>query len=336
MDENNIKISIVIPVYNVEKYLLECLDSIFTQSLQDIQVICVDDGSSDTSLQILQQYALSEPRLVIIEQENCGVSVARNSGLARAHGVYVFFMDSDDYFDNNNVLMRIFTQMQQEDLDVLSFNYRTIGFEERQYTLGIPADTIMTGQEYLLLNGRANVMPWLRVLKKAYLDRIDLKFTPNIAGEDDETLPKIFFYAKKVKHIDETVMVYRRRENSISTSKPTFKVIRGLSAIIYTYYDLYTKAVDKELKRVLYNSVLEHIFILYENIFIVDETDQAKKVYENILSEISFSPLEERLIANEEKYIYYYNIEKKGKKYKWDVYYKRRFRILYFKYLHRY
>ena len=94
---NQPKVSIIIPVFNVEMYLKECLDSVLGQTLKDIEVICVDDGSTDASPQMLREYAEKDERLKIIYQENKGAGTARNVGMKEARGKYLFFMDSDDY-----------------------------------------------------------------------------------------------------------------------------------------------------------------------------------------------------------------------------------------------
>ena len=90
------KVSVIIPVYNVEKYLKQCLDSVVNQTLKDIEIICVNDGSTDNSLEILEEYAQKDNRIIIISQENQGQSVARNIALEKATGEYVGFVDSDD------------------------------------------------------------------------------------------------------------------------------------------------------------------------------------------------------------------------------------------------
>ena len=95
------KVSVIIPVYNVEKYLRECLDSVINQTLKDIEIICVNDGSTDNSLQILEEYAQKDERIKIIAQENKGQAVARNVGIKIAQGEFIGFLDSDDYLDLN-------------------------------------------------------------------------------------------------------------------------------------------------------------------------------------------------------------------------------------------
>jgi len=94
-----VKVSIVVPVYNVEKYLVQCLDSLVNQTLREIEFICVNDGSTDSSAKILEAYALKDERINIIDQNNLGLSVARNVGMAQANGEYIGFVDSDDWID---------------------------------------------------------------------------------------------------------------------------------------------------------------------------------------------------------------------------------------------
>ena len=96
---NNMKISIIVPVYNVEKYLERCLDSLINQTLKDIEIICINDGSTDNSSEILKEYAKKDSRIIIINQNNQGISVARNNGMNKAKGKYIGFVDSDDWVD---------------------------------------------------------------------------------------------------------------------------------------------------------------------------------------------------------------------------------------------
>ena len=96
-----VTLSVIVPVYNTEKYLRECLDSIINQTFRDIEIICVNDGSTDKSLEILKEYALKDNRIKVITQGNKGQSVARNIGLNNASGKYITFIDSDDYLDFN-------------------------------------------------------------------------------------------------------------------------------------------------------------------------------------------------------------------------------------------
>ena len=106
------KVSVIIPVYNAEKYLRQCLDSVVNQTLREIEIICVDDGSTDGSLAILQEYAANDARIKVLTQKNQYAGVARNNGMAAAQGKYFAFLDADDYYDLN-ALMVMFQRMEE-------------------------------------------------------------------------------------------------------------------------------------------------------------------------------------------------------------------------------
>ena len=96
-------VSVIIPVYNLEKYLKQCLESVVSQTLKDIEILCVNDGSTDSSLEILEEYASRDTRIRIINQENHGAGNARNTGLNIAAGEYLYFLDGDDYIENKTL-----------------------------------------------------------------------------------------------------------------------------------------------------------------------------------------------------------------------------------------
>ena len=110
------KISIIIPVYNTEKYLHECLNSVVSQTIKDIEIICIDDGSTDNSYQILQEYAEKDSRFVILQQENKGAGAARNKGIEIAKGEFLVFLDSDDYYLDTDVLESLYESAQKNDV----------------------------------------------------------------------------------------------------------------------------------------------------------------------------------------------------------------------------
>ena len=112
------KVSVIVPVYNVSEYLGQCLDSILLQTLQDIEVICVNDGSTDDSLDILQGYAMFDERLKIISQENAGAGAARNNGIKHATGEYIICLDSDDFFEPD-MLEKMVAKAEEDGSDVV-------------------------------------------------------------------------------------------------------------------------------------------------------------------------------------------------------------------------
>ena len=120
-----IQISIIIPVYNVEKYLRECLNSILNQTFQDFEIICVDDGSTDKSLEILQEYKRKDDRFVILQQRHSGAGSARNNGIRLAAGKYIQFLDSDDYFEPT-LLEEMFDHAEKFDADLTVCSSRKV------------------------------------------------------------------------------------------------------------------------------------------------------------------------------------------------------------------
>lgn len=112
------KISVIIPVYNVEPYLRQCLDSVINQTLKEIEIICVDDGSTDNSLSILKEYAQKDNRITVLSQVNSGVGFSRNEGIDRAKGEYIAFMDPDDYYPNDQVLKMLWVNANKHNVTI--------------------------------------------------------------------------------------------------------------------------------------------------------------------------------------------------------------------------
>ena len=120
MSKEQPKVSIIVPVYKVEKYLRRCLDSILSQTFDDFEVICVNDGSPDNSIDILNEYASRDNRFCVVEQENQGLSMARNNGKKLARGEYIYFLDSDDYI-HPQLLEVSYYLAQKYDADLVNF-----------------------------------------------------------------------------------------------------------------------------------------------------------------------------------------------------------------------
>ena len=110
-----IKVSVIVPVYNMERHLRRCLDSLLAQSLDDIEIICVDDGSTDSSREILSEYAQKDERFEFIAQENRSAGAARNTGMKKASGEYLIFLDSDDFFDKD-LLKKTYEKAKQDNI----------------------------------------------------------------------------------------------------------------------------------------------------------------------------------------------------------------------------
>lgn len=215
--------SIIIPVYNVERYLRECLDSVLAQSYEDWEAVCVDDGSTDRSPEILAEYAEKDPRVIVLRQENGGLSAARNKGLDLARGEYILFLDSDDYLERQ-ALQTLSDHLHGEDLLCFSgrrFHDDTGLFNEPD----ILADrTYPDGCQYycenaLTVRDFAFVCVVLRLYKKSYLEKAGLRFMEAISHEDNLFTPFACYHAGLVRVIPDCLYNYRVRSGSIMTSK---------------------------------------------------------------------------------------------------------------------
>lgn len=208
------KVSIIVPVYNVEKYLSECLDSLISQTLSDIEIICVNDGSKDSSLEILEKYAQKDKRIVVINQENSGVSTARNTGMKCANGEYIGFIDSDDWIDSD-FYEKLYNSAKNNNADIAVasiIRYRKI---EQKYRVKYIKEIVFTDLQDKI---SACSVPricyvWNKLYRKELIQ--DDLFTPNVYFEDVIWLPNIIKKANKVVTVDGTNYYYRVNNNSI-------------------------------------------------------------------------------------------------------------------------
>ena len=205
MSNKEIFISIVVPVYNTEQYLDECLQSILKQTIiENIELICVNDGSSDNSLEILNLYKEKFPNMIIIDQKNSGAPTARNNGLRVATGEYVYFIDSDDYIINDNCLNELYNVAKKAFLDILNFNHLILKNNSlKKVSIKRENNKIYTGKEYISTAEKGNITnpPWDKLLKRSYLKEINFYYTSGIIHDDAEALLRLFYNAEKVSFI---------------------------------------------------------------------------------------------------------------------------------------
>lgn len=175
------KISIIIPVYNASHYLAECLDSIIAQTFEDIEIICINDGSTDGSLQILKQYQIKDARILIIDQQNQGVSAARNAGLAIAKGAYIGFVDSDDKICADYLTV-LYNLINNSDLSICGYNgSKKINYKDG--TVNLKTADLKTVTE--LLDTGLLYSPWAKLYQAEIINKYQIRFQHHINyGED--------------------------------------------------------------------------------------------------------------------------------------------------------
>lgn len=219
-------ISIIVPVYNVENYLKECLNSLLNQDFDgEYEIVCVNDGSTDNSLIILKEYEKLNDKIVLIDQENKGLSGARNSGLKNAKGNYIMFLDSDDYLKNEKVLPLLYEEVEKNSLDfvVADFEY---DYEDKSKNYRIKRsdrikNKVMNGREFYDLGIKTKSIMSIvvnKLYRRDFLIKNNICFLENAIYEDMEFTPKVYYLANKVKYIDEVIYMYRQREGSITSN----------------------------------------------------------------------------------------------------------------------
>lgn len=224
------KVSVIIPVYNVEKYLSECVDSVLHQSYQNFEIILVDDGSKDKSGEICDRYASSDSRISVIHKENGGLSDARNRGLEAATGDCVIFLDSDDFLCETALedTVRVF---ENEKCDFLFFDALSFNDENRDYNI---KQNYIRKQEYAtakgidilcaqLKNKEFHSSACMMLINTAFLKQNKILFCKGILYEDMLFTYELYVKAEKVCRLNKAVYHRRYREKSIMTSRPKAK-----------------------------------------------------------------------------------------------------------------
>lgn len=217
-----IKISVIVPVYNTSKYLKKCLDSILFQSLKEIEIIVVNDGSTDDSLRILKEYQNKDSRIKIINQKNMGLSGARNSGIKLAQGEYILHIDSDDWIEQD-YLKDMYELAEKEEADiVISDFYIDYNGEKVNYLIDQGKNRIINKEQCLkyifYLKGYPAV--WNKLFKrKLYTDnRIEHPININL-GEDLGTTPKLIYFSNKIVKLNKAYIHYMQNATSITKTK---------------------------------------------------------------------------------------------------------------------
>ena len=219
-------VSIIVPVYNVESYLAMCLDSLTCQSFEDIEIICINDGSTDNSLEILEHYQKFDRRIKIINKENGGLSSARNAGIKAANGDYILFVDSDDWISSNAV-ERLYENAKKNNSDLVIFDFcccdystnRSIittieNYHGKYENKPFNKNTIETrAYKYI------PVSAWSK-LYKTDLIKGKIEFYEDIIFEDVPFWAYIYSHAKRITYLADPLYFYRKnREGSIMCTK---------------------------------------------------------------------------------------------------------------------
>jgi len=206
------KISVIIPVYNLEKYISRCLDSILKQNFDDIEIILVNDGSRDKSLQILKEYEKKYPKLIkVINKKNGGQGSARNEGIKAASGKYINFVDGDDWLEPETY-SKAYRIIEEKKLDILFWDIKLIYEDGKEKKQSIFSD-IKTEDMYVKYLF-SNPSPCNKLIRTSILKKNDMFFPEDCIYEDFAMIPSLVKYAKKIEYTDTINYNYWQRTNS--------------------------------------------------------------------------------------------------------------------------
>lgn len=281
-----IKYSFIVPVYNTEKYLKKCLDSLVNQTYKDFEIIVVNDGSTDKSSSIISKYQKKYKNIIVIDKENEGLSMARNRGVQKSSGKYIIFVDSDDYV-SNKLLEEVDKKI--DDSDILRFQIAT---EDEDYTKineyqeeGFES---MCGYDaFKYLSSYHFVEPaWCYVIRKNYYIENKFSFKKGVYHEDFGLIPYVIYKARKVKSIAFIGYYYIQRNGSIMNNNDYKKTVKKAFDMLEQYKTmrLFAKNINRK------NNLDDYFLSYISNSVIVKARElkkDEKKVYINELKKLN-------------------------------------------------
>lgn len=285
--------SIVIPVYNVEKYLNECVDSVLCQSFSDYELILVDDGSTDKSGEICDEYAKNHPEKVCaLHKPNGGLSDARNVGTAAAKGKYITYIDSDDYLTSPDFLKDLYENLSQTEADIVLYKFSKFYDETKKLdecTFDLPVSNGENSDEYLLnlvKNDAYYGMAWIKAFKSSIVKENGVTFEKGLLGEDMDWYFSLILNVKTVSSINKSYIAYRQRAGSITKSLK-LKNLTDFIYILEKWSKIIENAEISETKKLALNGALAKY---YSNLLVTYArlTDGEKKKYKKRIKDLSY------------------------------------------------
>lgn len=269
MDKNCPKVSVIIPLYKVEEYLPECLDSVVRQTLKDIEVICVNDGSPDRSADIAAEYAQKYEYIKVVHKENGGLSSARNFGLDRAQGKYVYFLDSDDFLEPET-LEELCEIADADELDIVYFNTH-LYFENQEvkdknrnyidyYTRKGNYDGVHTGQTmFSMMRRNREFFPsaCLQMFRRDMLEENSLRFYNGIIHEDNLFSFQCMIIARRVGYARKAYYHRRMHDDSIMTAN---KSMRNVEGYLVAYAEILAFMHGRQVEESAFNEISEFLY----------------------------------------------------------------------------
>lgn len=251
------KVSVIIPVYNAEKYISECIDSLINQTLREIEIICVDDGSTDGTVELLQKYESEDQRITLIQQENQYAGVARNNGINHAAGEYMIFLDADDFFDET-MLEKTYNEAKRTEADVVLFGgqiYDDTLKEVKPSPWYLRTQLLPEKLPFCCMDTGGRVLnaitpaPWTKLFRKEFILRNNIRFQPLQNSNDVYFVFTAICMAERISYVDECLVSYRKGIETNLQSKKSQAPLCFLDAYCSVYKALVEKGIYEQVKK---------------------------------------------------------------------------------------
>ena len=278
-------ISIIIPVYNTESYLRECLDSVKNQSMSEIEIICVDDGSTDSSGAILDEYARQDKRFVVIHQPNAGQSAARNKGIDISRGKYVCFLDADDWYESE-CCQTLYETAEKFNNEFVTAAFREIGGKKQILPLKNSNAVYVDDMDKYCFITHVQFTIWGKLYRKDFIEKHNIRFLEGVCYEDNHFSIKAALCAKEVRHIPNVLYNYRIGTGYSKDPKQVHKRMTVIEMEKHLLDDIFQSAtISDELRNTLYNKKLKTYSHFYRRIATPDLKAECRQRILNAISE---------------------------------------------------
>lgn len=306
-------VSIIVSIYNTEKYLDKCINSLINQTYKNLEIILVNDGSSDSSLAICNRYAKTDKRIIVVDKENGGAAQARNLAISKSNGQYISFVDSDDYVANKFIELLV-DNIDRAQADICACNYykvydngNRIKNQHRRPTT-IQLTNLDGVRDVLLENSILETMLWNKLFKTELFTKNAIKMPEGEIYEDTRTLYRLLYYSNKIYYFDEPLYYYLQRPGSVMNHGVKLENLKLLTAIATETGDWLnskTKAFENEIQAYKITGLINSLNYMIDGNKIYNDIWKANR--RDLLSnlpKILFNPL----ISNRRKYLCLFTI----------------------------
>ncbi|MCI9435161.1 MAG: glycosyltransferase [Bacilli bacterium] len=293
MIDKNILVSVVVPIYNVEQYLQKCLNSICNQTYKNLEILLINDGAKDNSLEICNKNAKKDERIKVVSQKNGGLSKARNTGLKKATGEYICFIDADDFIDEHYIEYMLRNMLEYE-ADICACDFHYINEDEETWSKNV----IKNNQEFTNIEAicdilgekqTTEVMAWNKLYKRSLFIENNIIFPVGKLHEDNFTTYKLYYFAKKITLINDKLYFYLQRNNSIMSQKFNTKRLEVLDVVNETreFFKNHNLKIESELIDCyelliilnLINTMMRNNYVGNEKQELINKIRNNKKIY---------------------------------------------------------